>query len=158
MHWYTADSLDIRYSDWGLSHVQNWKATWDPSMQFPAQKKWRGFIAALGEASILANQSGWRDWRACQEAFPAEKKDAKNIQLHAHTKIYNFTQRTSQLHARNYANKRVSQTTNNSQRGKTLWGGGGKYLGVCESLAAHFQALLPQLRPNISSPPPAPLS
>ena len=59
-------------------------------MQFPAQKKWRGFIAALGEASILANQSGWRDWRACQEAFPAEKKDAKNIQLHAHTKIYNF--------------------------------------------------------------------
>ena len=77
-------------------------------MQFPAQKKWRGFIAALGEASILANQSGWRDWRACQEAFPAEKKDAKNIQLHAHTKyttsrthkniqlpaqhkIYNFT-------------------------------------------------------------------
>ena len=97
-------------------------------MQFPAQKKWRGFIAALGEASILANQSGWRDWRACQEAFPAEKKDAKNIQLHAHTKIYNFphntkyttsrthkiynfTQSTSQLHARNYANKRVSQTT-----------------------------------------------
>ena len=83
---------------------------WDPSMQFPTQKKWRGFIAALGEASILANQSGWRDWRACQEAFPAEKKDAKNIQLHAHTKIYNFTQRTSQLHARNDADKSVSQT------------------------------------------------
>ena len=125
-------------------------------MQFPAQKKWRGFIAALGEASILANQSGWRDWRACQEAFPAEKKDAKNIQLHAHTKIYNFTQSTSQLQARNYANKRVSQTT--AREAKLFEGGGGKYLGVCESLAAHFQALLPQLRPNISSPPRAPLS
>ena len=68
---------------------------WDPSMHFPAEKKWRGFIAALGEASILANQSGWRDWRACQEAFPAEKKDAKNIQLHAQ-------QKNIQLHAENF--------------------------------------------------------
>ena len=72
-------------------------------MQFPAQKKWRGFIAALGEASILANQSGWRDWRACQEAFPAEKKDAKNIQLHALTKY--TTSRTAQK----YTTSRTAQ-------------------------------------------------
>ena len=67
----------------------------------------------------MANQSGWRDWRACQEAFPAEKKDAKNIQLHAHTKIYNFTQRTSQLHAR----KSVSQII--AREAKLLEGEGG---------------------------------
>ena len=81
-------------------------------MQFPAQKKWRGFIAALGEASILANQSGWRDWRACQEAFPAEKKDAKNIQLHAHTKIYNFTHNTK------YTTSRTAQKYTNSRTAK----------------------------------------
>ena len=136
--------------------------------------------AALGEASILANQSGWRDWRACQEAFPAEKKDAKNIQLHVHTKIYNFTHTQNKIlhehtkiynfthsktikyftHTQKYTTSRRElhnfmhvimqiKRFNNSQRGKTILGG---------REAAHFQALLPQFRPIISSPPPVVLS